>query len=77
MRIRALTIVVVTEAEDKPPAFTLVGNLTAQEAYMILFDFIQQEARQQGKAESNGKTPEKRRRATQRARSDSEGGSSG
>lgn len=54
MRIKTLTIVIV-EDEGKPPAYTLVGNLTAQEAYATLFDYIQQEAREAGKREASAK----------------------
>ena len=76
MRIRALTIVVVEE-EKKPPAFTLIGNLTIQEAYAILHDFLLQEAKEQGKAEAERKIPKNKQKPSQQAPSDSEGGSEG
>jgi hypothetical protein len=77
MRIKALTIVVVTTEEDKPPAFALVGNLSPQKAYTVLHEFMLQEAKRQGKEEIGSQTPKMRQESSQQALSDSEGVSEG
>ena len=82
MKIRALTIVVVTTEEKEPPAFSLVGNLTPQEAISILHQYMVEEARQQGREEakgevSGGNLPEKKQKPSERSPSDSEGVSEG
>ena len=77
MQLKALTIVLTIE-EGKPPTFTLVGNLTVQEAYLLLHDFMIKEARQQGQEEAKGvgkqeKIPERMGKPTQRAPRGTEG----
>lgn len=78
MQIRALTIILVKTEEKEPPAFSLVGNLTPQEAYSILHDFMLQEARRQGQEEVKAAgTPKKKRMPSVGLPTHQEGGSEG